>query len=57
MTQLSVGLQARASASNSAATNVGQGWTKGMAVFTVAKGGLMYEATVGGQKFSYTARK
>ena len=57
MTQLSVGLQARPSASNSAATNVGQGWTKGMAVFTVAKGGLMYDATVGGQKFSYTARK
>jgi hypothetical protein len=24
-----------------------------MAVFTVAKGGLMYEAAVGGQKFSY----
>jgi lipid-binding SYLF domain-containing protein len=51
------GRSAGASASNSAATNVGQGWTKGMAVFTVAKGGLMYEATVGGQKFSYTARK
>jgi len=26
---------------------------KGMAVFTVAKGGLMYEASIGGQKFSY----
>lgn len=26
---------------------------KGMVVFTVAKGGLMYQATVGGQKFSY----
>ncbi len=25
----------------------------GVAVFTVAKGGLMYEASVGGQKFSY----
>lgn len=30
---------------------------KGMAIFTVAKGGLMYEATVGGQKFKYTAKK
>jgi lipid-binding SYLF domain-containing protein len=29
----------------------------GMAVFTVAKGGLMYEASVGGQKFTYDARK
>ena len=27
---------------------------KGMAVFTIAKGGLMYEATLAGQKFSYT---
>jgi hypothetical protein len=24
-----------------------------MATFTVAKGGLMYQATVAGQKFSY----
>jgi lipid-binding SYLF domain-containing protein len=29
-------------------------YTKGMAVFTVALGGLMYQATVGGQKFTYT---
>lgn len=26
---------------------------KGMAIFTVARGGLMYEASIGGQKFSY----
>ena len=30
---------------------------KGMAVFTVAKGGLMYQAAVGGQKFSYKPKK
>jgi lipid-binding SYLF domain-containing protein len=30
---------------------------KGMAVFTVAKGGLMYEASIGGQKFSYRPKK
>lgn len=29
-------------------------YEKGVAVFTMAKGGLMYEASVGGQKFSYT---
>jgi lipid-binding SYLF domain-containing protein len=29
----------------------------GMAIFTVAKGGLMYEASIGGQKFTYTAKK
>ena len=29
------------------------GFHKGMAVFTRAKGGLMYEASIGGQKFSF----
>jgi len=28
-------------------------YARGMAVFTVAKGGLMYEASIGGQKFDY----
>ena len=32
------------------------GYQKGMIVFTIAKGGLMYTATVAGQKFSYTPR-
>jgi hypothetical protein len=32
-------------------------YNKGMAVFTIAKGGLMYEASIGGQKFSYKAVK
>ena len=31
-------------------------YQNGMAVFTVAKGGLMYEASIGGQKFSYKPR-
>jgi len=31
-------------------------YEKGMAVFTIAKGGLMYAATVAGQKFSYKPR-
>jgi len=26
---------------------------KGMAVFTIAKGGLMYQAAIAGQKFSF----
>jgi hypothetical protein len=30
---------------------------KGMAVFVHAKGGLMYEAAIGGQKFNYTPTK
>jgi len=29
-------------------------WYRGMAVFTLAKGGLMYQATIGGQAFDYT---
>jgi lipid-binding SYLF domain-containing protein len=32
-------------------------YNKGVAVFTVAKGGLMYEASIGGQKFSYTPKR
>ncbi len=32
----------------------GGGYYKGMAVFTVTKGGLMYEASLAGQKFSFT---
>jgi lipid-binding SYLF domain-containing protein len=49
------GVQANASGSQNNATTVGR-YEKGMAVFTVAKGGLMYAAAIGGQKFSYRAR-
>jgi lipid-binding SYLF domain-containing protein len=31
-------------------------YQKGMAVFTLVKGGLMYEASIGGQKFGYTPK-
>ena len=31
-------------------------YEKGMATFTVAHGGLMYEASIGGQKFKFTPR-
>ncbi|MCO6411441.1 MAG: lipid-binding SYLF domain-containing protein [Thiogranum sp.] len=47
------GSSAGASGGQHDATTVGQ-YYKGMAVFTVAKGGLMYEASIGGQKFTYT---
>lgn len=30
-------------------------YTKGLLVFTIAKGGLMYEASIGGQKYSFEA--
>src|SRR5262245_3130556 len=48
------GASAGASAGRNDAKVVGN-YYKGMATFTVAKGGLMYEATIGGQKFSYKA--
>ena len=50
------GAGAGASVGKSDSTTAGK-YSKGMAVFTVAKGGLMYEATIGGQKFSYRPKK
>ena len=47
------GMSAGASGGQHDAKTIGR-YYKGMATFTVAKGGLMYEATVSGQKFSYT---
>ena len=35
--------------------HVAGGYNKGLAVFTVAKGGLMYEAAIAGQKYKYEA--
>ena len=46
------GGSAGASGGKKDATTAGK-YHKGMAVYTVAKGGLMYEAAIGGQKFSY----
>ncbi len=48
------GTTAGASGGRNDATTTSGGFRKGMAIFTVAKGGLMYEATLGGQKFNYT---
>lgn len=51
------GATAGASAGPATGTQAKTSYHKGMAVFVHAKGGLMYEATVGGQKFSYTPNK
>ena len=48
------GTAAGASGGSNNANTVSGGYRKGMAIFTIAKGGLMYEAVVGGQKFNYT---
>lgn len=50
------GSGAGASGGRHDATTISPGYQKGMAVFTVTRGGLMYEASVGGQRFSYTPR-
>ncbi|MGH8320112.1 MAG: YSC84-related protein [Steroidobacteraceae bacterium] len=50
------GTGASASGTEQNAVTVGH-YQDGMAVFTIAKGGLMYEAAVAGQKFSYQARR
>lgn len=50
------GASAGASGTRRHATTAAR-YYKGMAVFTVAKGGLMYEASIGGQKFSYKPRR
>jgi lipid-binding SYLF domain-containing protein len=49
------GASAAASATANKATTAGS-YHDGMATFTVMKGGLMYEASLGGQKFNYKAR-
>jgi lipid-binding SYLF domain-containing protein len=49
------GASAGASGSKKDATTVGSSYYKGMAVFTIVKGGAMYQATVAGQKFTYDA--
>jgi hypothetical protein len=46
------GTQAGASGGEKDATTSGR-WYKGMAVFTIAKGGLMYQAAIAGQKFTF----
>jgi len=51
------GVSAGTSAGNKNADTVGNSYYRGMAIFTIAKGGLMYEASVAGQTFTYTPKK
>ena len=56
---LTYGAQAGAGTKGASAsageTSGGAQWYRGMAVFTLAKGGLMYEAAIGGQKYEFKA--
>jgi lipid-binding SYLF domain-containing protein len=49
----SQGTAASAGTGGSAGEQAKTAYRKGMLVFTIAQGGLMYEASIGGQKFSY----
>jgi lipid-binding SYLF domain-containing protein len=51
------GASAGASAGPATGAQAKTSYHKGMVVFTHAKGGLMYEASIGGQKFSFKPKK
>ena len=51
------GASAGASAGPATGKQAKTSYHKGMVVFTHAKGGLMYEASIGGQKFSFKPKK
>lgn len=48
------GSSATASGTKNSAAIAQSGYNAGMATFTITKGGLMYEASIGGQKFSFS---
>jgi len=50
------GVTAGASAGPATGEYADINYSKGMAVFVQTKGGLMYEASIGGQKFSFTSK-
>ena len=50
-----LGAQASAVAASAGASS-NAGYENGVAIFTLAKLGLMYEASIGGQKFSFKAK-
>ena len=50
------GAESGASGGEKDATTNSAGYEKGMVVFTIAKGGLMYAVQIAGQRFSYTPR-
>lgn len=51
------GTTAGASAGPATGVQAQSGYHKGMAVFVHTKGGLMYEAAIGGQKFNYKPKQ
>lgn len=54
-TASTTGVSASSGARADSTQQVDANYTKGVAVLTVAKGGLMYEASIAGQKYGFTA--
>ena len=50
----SSGAAASAGAGGTAGAQADSDYRKGMQIFVIGKGGLMYEASIGGQKFNFT---
>ncbi len=48
------GNQASAGAGSSSNTSLGGGYIRGLQIFTMTIGGLMYQATIGGQSYGFT---
>jgi lipid-binding SYLF domain-containing protein len=57
--QASAGTQGASSTAGAGRPNTGaaQGYVNGMQTFTLAEGGLMYAATIGGQRYNFDAAK
>jgi len=55
--QASAGTQGASSAAGAGSPNTGaaKGYVNGMQTFTMAEGGLMYAATIGGQRYNFKA--
>ena len=52
-TSNTAGSSATASGGKNNAATTSAGYTKGMLTFTIVKGGLMFDVSLGGQKFKY----
>jgi len=53
----SAGASTKGASASAGDTKATGSWKRGMAVYTLAKGGLMYEASIGGQKFNFKPLK
>ena len=53
----SAGANTQGASATAGDTKAAGAWKRGMAIYTLAKGGLMYEASIGGQKYKFKALK